>query len=130
MTIDGGTIFMASRSKIKGSTAERDIVNYLRASGWPHAERRLAGAADDRGDIAGVVGICIEVKNCARMELAGWVDEAVLEQANSKSDYGVVWHKRRGKPNPADWFVTLTGGQFAQLLHDAGYGRAPKEPRP
>lgn len=113
---------MASRSKIKGFTAERDIVNYLRAHGWPHAERRLAGAADDRGDIAGVVGICIEVKNCARTELASWVDEAVLEQANAAADYGLVWHKRRGKTNPADWFVTLTGAQLVRLLKDAGYG--------
>ena len=33
---------MTSKSKTKGSAWERAIVDYLRAVGWPFAERRLA----------------------------------------------------------------------------------------
>lgn len=109
-------------NKAKGSSAERDLVAFLRANGFPHAERRLAGATKDRGDIAGIPGVVIEAKNCARTELGAWVDEALVEQANDRADLGVVWHKRRGRRDPAGWYVTLTGAQFTALLRQAGYG--------
>lgn len=111
-----------SASKAKGSAAERDLVTFLRTAGFPHAERRLAGSAQDRGDIAGVPGVVLEVKNHASLNLAGWVDEAVLEQANDGADYGIVVHKRRGKGNAGDWYATLTVAQMARLLRQAGYG--------
>lgn len=107
---------MTSRNKAKGSAWERAIVEHLRAAGWPYAERRLAGAAKDRGDIAGVVGVVIEAKNTARLTLAEWLDEADLERANDNAWLGVVWHKRRGKAAAADGYVTMTGAQFTALL--------------
>jgi hypothetical protein len=111
-----------SAAKAKGSAAERDLVTFLRTAGFPHAERRLAGAAQDRGDIAGVPGVVLEVKNHASLNLAGWVDEAVAEQANDGADYGIVVHKRRGKGNAGDWYATCTVAQMARLLRQAGYG--------
>lgn len=113
---------MANPQKAKGSGAERGVVEYLRAHGFPHAERRLAGSSKDRGDIAGVPGVVIEVKNCERTNLAGWLAEAAVEQANDRADYGVVLHKRRGKSDVAQWYVTLPAGQFVHLLRQAGYG--------
>jgi hypothetical protein len=56
----GGLV--TSKSKAKGSAWERAIVNHLIASGWPFAERRIAGAVKDRGDIAGVAGVVIEAR--------------------------------------------------------------------
>lgn len=111
-----------SASKRKGSAAERDLVTFLRNAGFPHAERRLAGSAQDRGDIAGVPGVVWEVKNHAALNLAGWVDEATLEQASDGADYGIVVHKRRGKGNAGDWYATLPVAQVARLLRQAGYG--------
>lgn len=116
---------MSSRSKAKGSAAERSLVDYLRRQGWPHAERRLAGATQDRGDIAGLPGVVIEVKNCARTELGAWVDEAEAERANDNADLAVVWHKRRGTTDPGRWYVTVTGATMARLLAAAGYGDGP-----
>jgi hypothetical protein len=113
---------MASRSKAKGSGAERAVVDYLRGNGFPYAERRLAGDVKDRGDIAGVPGVVIEVKNCERTELGAWVGEAVVEQANDGADYGVVWHKRRGRGDPGQWYATLPAAQLVRLLRAAGYG--------
>jgi hypothetical protein len=108
-----------SASRAKGTGAETAVVNYLRDNGWPHAERRALGGAKDRGDIAGVVSTVIEVKNCARMELAQWVDEAEVEAGNDDAMYGVVWHKRRGRGSPSGWFVTMSGATFTALLADA-----------
>lgn len=107
---------MTSRNKAKGSAWERAIVEHLRAAGWPYAERRIAGAAKDRGDIAGVVGVVIEAKNTARLTLAEWLDEAESERSNDGAWLGVVWHKRRGKASAADGYVTMTGAQFTALL--------------
>lgn len=107
---------MTSRNKAKGSAWERAIVEHLRNAGWPYAERRIAGAVKDRGDIAGVVGVVIEAKNTARMTLAEWIAETELERVNDNAWLGVVWHKRTGKTSAADGYVTMTGAQFTALL--------------
>lgn len=103
-------------SKRKGSAWERAIVDYLRGLAWPHAERRLAGSAQDRGDIAGIPGVVIEAKNTARLSLGEWIAEAEVERVHDGAWLGVVWHKRRGKTSAADGYVTMTGQQFARLL--------------
>ncbi|MFJ8785006.1 hypothetical protein [Streptomyces sp. NPDC102476] len=116
-----------SASKRKGTAAESAVVQYLQAMGFAQAERRSLNGAKDRGDIAGLPGVVIEVKNCARQELAGWVGEAEVERDNDNASLGVVWHKRRGKGHPADWFVTMSGEQFMALLRDH-MGMPPMEP--
>lgn len=110
-----------SASKRKGTTWESAIVDYLREHGAPHAERRALGGTNDRGDIAGLPGVVIEAKSAARVELAGWVDEALVEQVNDGAQVGAVWHKRRGKTSPGAGFVTMSGQQFVRLLTAAGY---------
>jgi len=107
-----------SRSKNKGTAAETAVVRFLRAAGFTQAERRTLSGAQDRGDIAGVPGVVIEVKNCARQELPAWVAEAELERDNDRASLGVVWHKRRGTTDPGRWFVTMSGDQFAALLRE------------
>lgn len=107
-----------SASKRKGTAAESAVVQYLQTMGFVQAERRSLNGAKDRGDIAGLPGVVIEVKNCARQELAGWVAEAEVERDNDGASLGAVWHKRRGKGQPADWFVTMSGDQFVHLLRE------------
>lgn len=107
-----------NRSKAKGTSAESAVVQYLQTMGFTHAERRTLNGAYDRGDIAGIPGVVIEVKNCARQELAAWVAEAERERDNDRSNLGVVWHKLRGKAHPSKWFVTMSGEQFVSLLRE------------
>lgn len=111
----------------KGTRWETKIVDYLRTNGVPHAERRAMNGAQDRGDIAGVPGVCIEAKNAARVELGAWLDEAETERRNDGAALAVVWHHRRGKGSPADAYVTMTGATLVQLLTAAGYIAAPKD---
>ena len=113
---------MTNRSRTKGTSAETAVVDFYRANGHPHAERRAFHGAQDRGDVAGIVGVVTEVKNCDRLALAEWVDEALTEQGNDRADLAVVFHKRRGRTNPADWYVTMTGAQWAHILNQLGYG--------
>lgn len=113
---------MSTPSKRKGSQAERDVVKFLQVRGWIYAERRLAGDINDRGDVAGVNGVCIEIKNHAKMDLAGWIKELEVEIKNAKADTGVVIHKRKGKSDVAEWYATMTVELYVELLKEAGYG--------
>jgi hypothetical protein len=110
---------MTSAAKRMGSKAEREVVVFLRSAGFPHAERRIAGARLDRGDIAGIPAVAIEVKDHGRTELAAWVDEARAEAGNADARWPVVWHKRRGRGSAGDWFVTMDGATFAAMLAEA-----------
>lgn len=111
-----------SAAKRKGTAAESAVVAYLRDAGAVHAERRSLNGAKDRGDVAGIPGVVIEVKNHAHIDLAAFVDEAERESWNGPvSEVGVAWIKRRGKGSPGEWYVAMTGDTFRHLLIEAGY---------
>jgi hypothetical protein len=110
-----------SASKAKGTRWETAIVEYLRANGVPHAERRALNGSQDRGDVAGIPRVVVEAKNRRSMTLAAWVDEAEKERATDGADIGVVWHHRVGKGSPADGYVTMSGATFMRLLVSGGY---------
>lgn len=106
---------MTAASKRKGSAFERTIVGAFREAGWTRATRALAGAAEDRGDVEGLPFV-VEVKNRREMALAGWVDEANAEAANAGVDAGIVVHKRRGRGDALDSYVTMDLRTFLGLL--------------
>src|SRR5690348_4128190 len=112
---------MANPSKARGTAFESAIVDYLRLNGWPHAERRALSGGKDRGDVAGIAGVCIEAKSVAKIELGRFLSEAVAEKANANARVGVAWVKRRGKASAGDAYVLMSGEQFVQLLAEAGY---------
>lgn len=107
-----------SANKARGTRAESAVVAYLRSLWWPHAERRVLNGSQDKGDVnlGNGLAVVVEVKDHARMALAEWVDETAQETENANADIGVVWHKRRGYGSPGEWYVTMTGATFAELL--------------
>jgi hypothetical protein len=108
-----------SASKQRGTAAETAVVRYLQANGHPDAERRTLAGRNDRGDIANIPGVAVEVKACKAIDLAGWVDEANVEAKNAGVPVGVVWAKRRGKTDPASWYVVMDGATFLKLIDEA-----------
>jgi hypothetical protein len=108
-----------SRSRAKGTAAETQVVAYLQSMGFIHAERRALSGAKDRGDVAGIPGTVIEVKNVIKPELAEWVKEAAAERDHDHAMWGVVWHKKRGAQFPDSWYVTTSGEDFVRLLRSA-----------
>ena len=112
---------MTNRPKIRGTAAESAVVHYLKGRGWPYAERRALSGGKDRGDVAGVAGVVIEVKDCKTLTFGPWLNEAETEKANDHAAVGAVWAKRRGTTDPGKWFVLMTGEQFTALLKEAGY---------
>lgn len=112
----------------KGTAFERLIADHLAHTlDDDRIDRRVRHGAKDRGDLAGLragpLKIVAELKNQNRLSLAEWVDEAVLEMGNDDADIAVVVHKRRGRGNPADQYVTMRVTDFVALLTR----QAPKE---
>jgi len=110
-----------SKAKAKGTAAETAVVKYLREHGFPYAERRALHGTADKGDITGCGPIVFEVKNHAKMDLAGWIKELEAEMVNAKADTGAVIAKKRGTTNPGEWYAILPTRVLIGLLVEAGY---------
>lgn len=110
---------LSNPAKRKGSKAERDVVAWLKVNGYPYADRRVAGATLDKGDISGVLGVTIEIKDHKKTDLAGWVGELEVEMKNDKAWTGVVIHKRRGKGDVGEWYATMPAKVWIALLNKA-----------
>ena len=110
-----------SKAKQKGTAAETAVVNYLKSKGRAHIERRSLNGSNDRGDIAGIPGVVIEVKNHARMELSQWLSELEVEMRNDKASTGVVIHKKKGTTEVGQWYATMPVDVWHNLIGEAEY---------
>lgn len=109
-----------SRSKRVGTAWESKVVEYLR-QWWPYAERRATSGANDKGDIAGLVGVCLECKAHASWKPSEWLRELDAEMVNAAADTGAVFAKVRGKCQAADGVILLRPDVYVQLLRQAGF---------
>lgn len=103
-----------NRSSRLGYEAEHAIETFLTEHGFT-VYRPRAGSPMDKGDVLGTP-VVISVKNWKRLALAEWVDALPRMKDAAGREVGVVWHKKRGKGSPGDWYVTLTGEDFLALL--------------
>jgi hypothetical protein len=110
-----------SKQKQKGTAAETAVVNWLKEQGRKHVERRSLNGSSDRGDVAGLPGVVIEVKNHKAMKLSEWLSELEVEMHNDKADTGVVIHKKSGTTNVGNWYATMPVAVWFGLIEEAGY---------
>lgn len=107
-------------AKAAGTRFERAVANWLAEHVDDRIDRRVKTGAKDRGDIGGVRAwgqrVVLELKDCARLDLGGWVREADTERGNDDAAVGAVVHKRRGTADPGDQYVTMTLRDLAALL--------------
>lgn len=107
-------------ARAAGTRTERAAADYLARHVDDRIDRRVKNGAKDRGDLAGLrirgERIVAEVKDCSRLEVAGWLSEAEVERGNDDALAGVVIAKRRGKGDPGDLLVLMTLADFAALL--------------
>ena len=107
---------MSNRNKQKGSRWEAAVRDYLSEHTGLRVERIPAGAADDRGDLSGLPGLAVECKDVARIDLAGWCDEATVEASNvGDGTLPLVVAKRRGKP-AGQGYAVMPLWAFTELL--------------
>jgi hypothetical protein len=83
-------------------------------------ERRARNGSKDRGDISGVrlhgQRVVIECKDCSRIDLPGWTDQAHIEAGNDDALIGVVVSKRRGIGDPMRQWVHMTVADLVAIL--------------
>ena len=107
-------------AKTAGTAFERLIADYLARHVDDRIDRRVKTGAKDRGDIAGLrhMGgrVVVECKNTSRPNLGVWANEAEIERGNEDALAGVIAHKRHGKGQAADQWVTMTLADFVALL--------------
>lgn len=111
-------------AKAAGARFEREIADYLQEHLSHYIDRAPRYGSVDKGDIANVYTVeggrvCVEAKNVTRMALAGWYGEAVQEALNLGAVAAVVVHKRHGKGNPGEQWVTMTVADLVTLLGGA-----------
>jgi hypothetical protein len=104
---------MAARERNKGIAGELEIVELLRANGWPRAHRNFDSGSAGGGDVArGPEGVVLEVKrHRGRLDLPAAWRQAV--DAAGDHDLPVVAHRRDREP----WLATLPLADLLDLLH-------------
>jgi hypothetical protein len=116
----------------KGYRAEAAVVVYLSRLLAPCWRPRTTSRTDtDTGDVAGLP-LVVSVKDHRALRLAAWTDEMRAMVKRSPWRTGVVVHKRAGKGDPGDWYVTLPLDLFVPLLHAyvTSTTTTPAAPRP
>lgn len=104
---------MGKPSRDKGARGEVALVNWLRANGYPDARRYLAGDGRQPGDVDGIPGLCADVKNCARLDIPGWLRQVRAEAGPNRTPLVVV--KPRGVADPGEWWAITTVRDFLDV---------------
>jgi hypothetical protein len=108
-------------AKAAGSRFERAIADALaEALQDDRVDRMPQYGNRDRGDISGVrihgQKVSIEVKDCARLNLPAWTDEAHIEAGNADALVGIVISKRHGCGDPLKSWVHMTVADLVALI--------------
>ena len=109
-----------SKARQKGTSWETQIVRYLNENGYPGADRSPLRGNKDRGDVAGIPGVCIEAKNCKTLTPSVWLDELAVEMTNGDAETGVVIAKRRGTTDVGKSYALMPVSVWLALLKEAG----------
>ncbi|MCI2424113.1 hypothetical protein MOQ72_42635 [Saccharopolyspora sp. K220] len=124
-TVDRSQLGKANRRK--GHDAERAVARWLRANGFPHAERavRTVHTTNDRhvadpGDLTGTPGITWQIKDTARESLDAWLRELDEQTAAARANIGLLVHRRRGTADPGRWWTWLRVADLGTLLDAKG----------
>lgn len=115
-------------SRTKGLTAERDLARYFVANGWPEARRSVVTGTfvrQDTGDIEGLPGLCVQVKNLAT-GLSGKLLHATWHQAQKQtaelarqrgtSCSTLIVEKRAGSADPGRWWCHLSSRFYVRVI--------------
>lgn len=106
-----------SKSKAKGTTAEREVVRYLQ-NWWPAAERRALSGNKDKGDVAGIYGVVVEIKAAATQLIGPWQRETLVEMGNANADRCMLVVKRPYKP-VQQWDAYMPVLHLSEVLQGA-----------
>lgn len=107
---------MSNKAKAKGSAFEKFIKDYFIEQGFD-ADRQVLSGSKDVGDIKiWKVDSIFELKNCVKLDLAGWTKQTEVERINGKKRFGFCIFKKKGTNKPEEQYCLMTVGQLAEIL--------------
>jgi hypothetical protein len=108
-----------SKSKQKGTLAETAVADYLRQT-FPAVERRALQGKFDTGDVAGVPGCVVEVKNQRSYKIHEWMKETETERVNAAANIGVLVIKPNGVgvSNVDKWWAVVSLETITRLIEE------------
>lgn len=110
---------MTHANRRKGDAFERAVVEFMRSHGFPYVSRAYgAGRPDDLGDLDGVPGVCISVKDVAVSRLSEWLDEAREQSGRGRKPLSVVIWKRR-RQGIGRSYVVMELETFCELARES-----------
>lgn len=103
---------MSASQRSKGASAEREVLNIIRVSGWRDARRTSDGRAQiGRGDVIdGPAGCHIEIKRQERLNVPAAFDQ--VQRDADRLDVPVLVHR----PSRHAWMATLPLEDLLPLL--------------
>lgn len=108
---------MSGTSRRKGRRWETTLVNWFNNNGHPNVERNEYLNAQS-GDLLGIPFWSLEAKNAARLDLAGWTDQAQRQAETADCPNYAVIAKRKGTADPGDAYVIMPLRVFAAWLKE------------
>lgn len=100
MTLDPSA--RGRRNRNRGAEAERTVVRFVAANGYPNARRYGAGDGRQPGDVDFDLRLCLEVKDHASSSWPTWLRQAAAEAAPGDR-VPVVVRRVRGLPDAGKW---------------------------
>ncbi len=108
-------------SRNKGAQYQRDVRNYFTSLGFDVFDPNRAGYDGDDMQIREYPNLSIELKNHATMALPAWLAQSKEQAAKiSENHIPVVIHKRKGKTNVGEHYVSMEVDEFIRLLEMLG----------
>lgn len=112
-----------SSNRWKGQQAERDAAAYFRSRGFTACERAVVTgwtvkdgrAQPDPGDLKGLPGTVVSIKDVATPDITGWWSELETMCDGDELALRLLVHKRR-RALPARWYAYLRADQHAALV--------------
>ena len=107
-----------SKQRAKGTSAETAVVKYLKANGFPDADRSPLRGTLDKGDVTGVRNVVIEIKNQKTYSIPAWLRELETEISNAQVEHGflVVKPNGVGASRVGDWWAIMPLHRLVTLL--------------
>lgn len=118
---------MPNKNKATGNDRELRAAKYMRTKGFPKARRRLAGRAQDEGDLENCGLVTWQVKRlkngASRNLIRKWLQEAQKQKANAGTMFGFLLYVAEFKP-VSQWSVYAYLNDVVALKVDAMDGGA------
>ena len=113
-----------SKAKQKGTLAETAVAEFLKQT-FPAVERRTLSGKNDKGDIAGVPGCVVEVKNQRSYKIHEWMKETETERLNADAELGILVIKPNGVgvANVSQWWAVVSLETITKLVEELSVKR-------